>query len=56
MCAVLASLTFPKDNAAQTAQVLQQLASKVGVVRPGQAVIEGVHAEGPIVASLGKRI
>lgn len=50
---LLASVTFPADEPQATRRTLESLRAKVGVVRPGQAVIEGIHAEGPLVASLG---
>lgn len=50
---LLASVTFPVDEPQATRRTIESLRSKVGLVRPGQAVIEGIHGEGPLVASLG---
>lgn len=50
---LLASVTFPADEPQATRKTLEALRQKVGVLQAGHAVIEGIHAEGPLVASLG---
>ena len=48
---ILASVVFPPDNTV-TEQIIEKLRSCVGVTTQG-AVIEGIHAEGPVIADLG---
>lgn len=54
---VFATVTFPggpgSDKDAQTVEALNALELVVGRAFPGCAVVEGVHAEGPLVADLG---
>jgi N-acetylglucosamine-6-phosphate deacetylase len=50
---VLASLTFPKNNQSTTDDVIACIEKKVGLAKPGQARIGGIHAEGPVIATCG---
>ena len=54
---VFATLTFPggpgSKEEAQTQAVVDALELVVGKAFPGSAVLEGIHAEGPLVADLG---
>jgi len=49
----LASLTFSKDSQELTKKIVSLLREKIGKVFPNQAIIEGIHAEGPIIRSRG---
>lgn len=48
----LASVVFPRDTPDKTAAILSGLGARVGLTGFG-AVLEGIHAEGPIVNDLG---
>ena len=54
---VFATLTFPggpgTEEDAQAREVVDALELVVGKAFPGCAVLEGIHAEGPLVADLG---
>eukprot|EP01117_Protostelium_nocturnum_P006224 TRINITY_DN2245_c0_g1_i3.p1 TRINITY_DN2245_c0_g1~~TRINITY_DN2245_c0_g1_i3.p1 ORF type:complete len:385 (-),score=136.90 TRINITY_DN2245_c0_g1_i3:121-1275(-) len=50
---IVASITFPKDNPQNIDQVISTLVPRIGVPFPNCAIIDGIHAEGPIVADLG---
>lgn len=51
----LATLTFSKEKESQdlTKEIISLLRGKVGKYFPNQAVIEGIHAEGPIIRCRG---
>lgn len=48
----LASLTFSKDTQL-LARIIDFLSTRVGRVFPNRTVIEGIHAEGPLIRSRG---
>jgi N-acetylglucosamine-6-phosphate deacetylase len=48
----LASLTF-SENTELTKSILESLNNRIGKVIPNQTVIEGIHAEGPLIRSRG---
>lgn len=49
----LASLIFSKEKVDLTNQLIEALKKKVGKVFPNQTIIEGIHAEGPVIRSKG---
>jgi len=49
----LASLTFSKDQQELTKEIVSVLREKIGKVFPNQTIIEGIHAEGPIIRTKG---
>ncbi|PRP83165.1 N-acetylglucosamine-6-phosphate deacetylase-like [Planoprotostelium fungivorum] len=50
---IVASITFPKDDTKNIDDVIGTLVPMIGKPFPNRAVIDGIHAEGPIVADLG---
>jgi len=50
---IVASITFPKDDLKNIDDVITTLVPLIGKPFPHRAIIDGIHAEGPIVADLG---
>jgi N-acetylglucosamine-6-phosphate deacetylase len=50
---LLATITFPKDNDILTEKIINTIITNIGKVNNKCAIIEGIHAEGPIVSDLG---
>jgi len=50
---ILASLTFPLEGEDLTKRIVEHLKLQCGQIKEGQSVLAGIHAEGPIIRTLG---